>query len=268
MSSILTSQEIQGLVDDELDLRTRLDVEARIETDADARSEVDALRMLRKTVRDGASYFAAPSELRATIIRQAQVHSALTAKASPKQVRLTLSDWFRRQAWLTRRPAMTMAATIALTAVSTVAILVPMVRQDALSDEVIASHVRSTLSEHLVDIASSDHHVVKPWLSSRLDFSPPVADASTGDAVFVGGRVDYLDKRPVAALVYRKGAHVIEVFVWPDKKLSDLEPRYRDDRGFQIAHWARHGMTLWAISDVNRYEFVDFVDALAVDSSH
>ena len=87
-------------------------------------------------------------------------------------------------------------------------------------DEAVASHVRSTLGPHLVDVASSDHHTVKPFLSSKLGFSPPVYELQLPGSVFVGGRVDYLDGQPVAALVYRQGEHVVNAFVWPSGRAT------------------------------------------------
>ena len=128
-------------------------------------------------------------------------------------------------------------------------------------DDVVASHVRSTLGQHLVDIASSEHHVVKPWLSSKLDFSPPVNELQIPGSVFLGGRVDYLDGHPVAALVYRQGEHVVNSFVWPDTG-KDTKPDFSSQRGFQMAHWSQAGMAHWVISDVNREEFKVVVSAV------
>jgi anti-sigma factor RsiW len=130
-----------------------------------------------------------------------------------------------------------------------------------LLDDVVASHVRSTLGQHLVDVESSDHHTVKPWLSSKLDFSPPVAELGIPGSALLGGRVDYLDGHPVAALVYRQGQHVVNAFVWPTSG-KDSEPRFAVERGFQTAHWSSAGMTHWVISDVNPQEFQSVVGAL------
>jgi anti-sigma factor RsiW len=132
---------------------------------------------------------------------------------------------------------------------------------DRLMDEVTASHVRSTLGQHLVDVASSDHHTVKPWLSSKLDFSPPVPDLKEAGSTFLGGRVDYLDGRPVAALVYRQGQHVVNSFVWPGTS-AEGAPRFAIERGYRSAHWSRNGMTHWVISDLSDQEFRALVRAI------
>jgi anti-sigma factor RsiW len=134
-------------------------------------------------------------------------------------------------------------------------------KQERLMDEAVASHVRSTVGPHLVDVLSSDHHTVKPFLSSKLGFSPPVAELPLPGSVFVGGRVDYLDGRPVAALVYRQGDHVVNSFVWPESA-SDSKPEFATERGYRIAHWLQGGMHHCVISDVNREEFQRVVDAV------
>ena len=128
-------------------------------------------------------------------------------------------------------------------------------------DEAVASHVRSTIGQHLLDVASSDHHTVKPFLSSRLGYSPPVRELELPGSVFLGGRVDYLDGRPVAALVYRQDQHIVNSFVWPDAG-GDSKPQFTSERGFLIAHWSQGGMRHCVISDVNREEFQRVVDAL------
>jgi len=250
-------REIHAFVDDELDLKTRLEMESRLEADADLRAQVDSVRRLRQAVREGASYHVAPAGLAAAIFDKPPAPAT-----KPEPSRREPSHPGRWLSWFAWRPVMATAFAAVLVASGAQYVLLQARQEGALADEVIASHVRSTLGDHLVDIASSDHHVVKPWLSSKLDFSPPIGDEMVGGAKFVGGRLDYLGQRPVAALVYRAGGHVAEVFVWPDKG-ADRKVQYRDDRGFQIAHWSRNGMAHWVISDVSREAFVGFVEAVA-----
>ena len=230
---------------------------SRLDADAELRAQVEGVRRLRQVVREGASHHAAPTGLAASIFTTAA--AAPTRAEPPRREPSPPSRWLSWFAW---RPAMATAFVAVLVASGAQYVLVQGRQDGALMDEVIASHVRSTLGDHLVDIASSDHHVVKPWLSSKLDFSPPIGDEMVGDANFIGGRLDYLARRPVAALVYRAGGHVAEVFVWPDKG-EDRKVEYLDSRGFQIAHWSRNGMAHWVISDVSREAFVGFVKAVA-----
>jgi anti-sigma factor RsiW len=121
--------------------------------------------------------------------------------------------------------------------------------------------VRSTLGQRLVDVASSDRHTVKPWLSSKLDFSPPVTELPLPGSVFLGGRVDYVDGRPVAALAYQQGQHVVNSYLWPSDG-KDRAAAFSAERGFQIAHWTRNSMNHWVISDLGREEFAAVVRAL------
>ncbi|MET0381917.1 MAG: anti-sigma factor, partial [Burkholderiaceae bacterium] len=156
--------------------------------------------------------------------------------------------------WFDWRP---LAASLGVAAVATVVANTTWTRSAAdrrIESDVVASHVRSTLGQHLVDVSSSDHHQVKPFLSARLGFSPPVGELQIQGSELLGGRVDYLDGRPVAALVYRQGPHVVDSFVWPSPD-SDGQPAFSQERGFRIAHWIRAGMAHWVISDVNAEEF-------------
>jgi anti-sigma factor RsiW len=170
------------------------------------------------------------------------------------------------QRWLGWRP---LAASLSFAAVLAVAVNLVWLqssKDERLTDDVVASHVRSTLGQHLVDVASSDHHTVKPFLSSKLGFSPPVDELQIPGSVFLGGRVDYLDGRPVAALVYKQGEHVVNSFVWPSAA-SDGKPSFSAERGYQTAHWSHNGMAHWVISDVNREEFQAVVRAVQMTDS-
>jgi anti-sigma factor RsiW len=130
-----------------------------------------------------------------------------------------------------------------------------------LAEEVITGHARSILTAHLVDVPSSDRHTVKPWLSARLDFSPKAVDLAAAGFPLAGGRLDYLDDRPVAVLVYRYRQHVIDLFVWPSEGATDETPEAMSSRGYHLLRWRRGGMTFWAISDVDPAQLASFADA-------
>jgi anti-sigma factor RsiW len=141
--------------------------------------------------------------------------------------------------------------------------LVVMVRPgaDALEDQLVADHVRSTLASHLVDVQTSDRHTVKPWFNGKLDFAPPVLDLQPEGYPLVGGRLDYAQGRTIAALVYGRGKHVINLFVWPQDKGLRLPVLGRSREGYHVVRWERGGLQFWAVSDVDPHDLEGFSQA-------
>jgi anti-sigma factor (TIGR02949 family) len=129
---------------------------------------------------------------------------------------------------------------------------------DRLAQEVAANHARSLLADHLFDVASTDQHTVKPWFQGRTDFSPPVTDFKDQGFPLAGGRLDFLDGRPAAALVYRHRQHVINLFVWPAAEGTKTDVKTLTQRGYNLAHWSGGGLNFWAVSDLNADELAEF----------
>jgi anti-sigma factor RsiW len=233
-------RDLDSYVDRELEPGAAAAVCDHLEGCAACRARVAERRALGRLVRS-APYYQAPASLRARI-------ASRTAAPSPAPRRIL--------AWAA-------AAVLAVSIGGGAAFLRSVsVRADAVVDEVVDGHVRSLMVEHLFDVRSTDQHTVKPWFLGRLDFAPPVADLASIGFPLVGGRLDYLNGRPVAALVYQRQQHTINVFVAPDREGAASAIDSRSRRGFHVRHWMRGGMSFWAVSDLNDAELTAFARAL------
>ncbi len=132
---------------------------------------------------------------------------------------------------------------------------------DLLQQEVVNSHIRSMMSDHLFDVASTDSHSVKPWFSGKIDFSPRLVDLRDAGFPIVGGRLDYIANRAVAAVVYMHDQHFINVFIWPTNE-DTYPPVFAASKGFNIWRWQSDGMVYFAVSDLNKTTLRDFVDLM------
>jgi anti-sigma factor RsiW len=247
----MNCQDVHNLLhpyaDDELDLVRNLDIEEHLGTCAACAQQVKNLRSLRTALSFASLYYAAPASLRE---RVQLVPVPTTSPLGPE----------RRPPWL--RPFAIAAGLLLLIGVSaTVGVLLSRTTTSGgrLENWVVASHVRSLQVNHLTDVVSSDRHTVKPWFRDKLDFSPQVPDLTAQGFALSGGRLDYLDERPVAALVYQRGNHAINVFTWPATRSGDRAVQKISRQGFHIREWHAAGMNYWAISDLNDEDLDQFV---------
>jgi anti-sigma factor RsiW len=235
------SLRIQAYLDGETAAACALEIERHLESCADCAQLKRDIEVLGDALRSEASYFRATPALRASLTQ------ALDRESSRNRNRAT--DWL---AWLGLRArefwtgAATGAfATAAATALALVLIAAPQANQ--LSTDIVNAHVRSLMENHLIDVVSSDRHTVKPWFAGHVDVSPPVADFAREGYPLVGGRADYLDGRRVAVVVYRHGAHIINVFAWAngDTSLAAMATR----NGYHMVFWKSGNLSFCAISD-------------------
>lgn len=205
---------------------------------------------LSAIVKNQTDRHAAPVALRERIITSIRQDSA-----SPRHKSKVQSG---RQ-WLNMSAAFAMGV---IASVTTTYFFTAMNAQQQLAQEVVASQVRSLMGTHLTDIASSDRHTVKPWFAGKLDFSPPVHDMAKAGFPLVGGRLDYIDGRPVAALVYQRRQHTVNVFVWPRDNRSPSPPAAFAAQGFNVTGWKDEAMQFWLVSDLNASELRQFAQQL------
>ena len=205
-----TRNYMHGHLDGELDPVTAAGIEAHLNACAACAQAYAVQTSLRAAVKKQAAYYTAPAALASRIRKEINAAPASTPKKDAPRWR-----WLQLGAAVAATAVITWTAAVQLEFGS---------RDERIAEQVIAGHARATLTNHLTEVASSDQHTVKPWLSSKLDFSPPVTDLTTAGFPLVGARLDYVDSRPVAALVYRHRQHVINLFVWPDAKAGTARP--------------------------------------------
>ena len=188
-----------------------------------------------------ATYYRAPEALRA------RIRASLAEGARPSRPRW-FEDWWRGAGLAAA------FATVAAIAWSAGLLQARGAHEDRIVDQLVAAHVRSLMVDaHLSDVASSDQHTVKPWFAGKLDYVPVVADLAAAGFPLVGGRLDYLDGRPVAALAFRRRQHVINVFESPTSA-ADAAPVTRTVRGYSVVRWTHGGLEFRAISDASAGE--------------
>jgi anti-sigma factor RsiW len=195
---------------------------------------------------DASLYFRAPAALRERITEDIRRSQAREREQAPRRRPRFLFSW-----------PLSFASGAALTAL--LAILVFQIGHDggdALQRELVSSHVRSLMADHLTDVPSSDKHTVKPWFDGRLDFAPPVPDFEPQGFSLVGGRLDYISGRSAAALVYKRRQHLINLFVF-DGESAESEGTL-ELHGYNLVHWNLNGMSFWAVSDLNPEELHQF----------
>jgi anti-sigma factor RsiW len=239
---------ISPYLDGELGLEASLEVERHLQDCRICSHEYENHQALRSALRNEDLYFK-PSA------RFAERVQSAVRKESKSRTNTPRFSW----RWLSIAGAtavLLIAGTLAVRLISTRS------ANDAMTQEVIASHIRSLMASHLTDVPSGDQHTVKPWFNGKLAFSPPVKDMASEGYPLIGGRLDYLNNQPVAAVVYQRRQHFINVFVWPLTLEREDDHGESSRQGYNLIHWTQAGMSYWAVSDLNRAELQQFVALL------
>jgi mycothiol system anti-sigma-R factor len=266
-----TKRFVAGYLDGELDLSRTIEMETHLQVCEECAQELEAQQALRAALHRSSLAYAAPQALRERI--QSSLQAAASAPAlttppapAPAYVRERDNRWsaFHFLRWASAFALLVLCAAVAWQ-------LLPGLHRPTnekqLAAEVLTSHVRSLEANHLMDVVSTDQHTVKPWFDGKLDFSPPVEDLASDGFPLVGGRLDYLEGRQVAALVYQRRKHFINVFVWPAAAGSGSTQILAPQQGYNMTRWSRGGFQFWAISDVGSGDLAEFVRLLETRSA-
>jgi anti-sigma factor RsiW len=247
----MNCQHVQKLLhayhDGELDIAGAVQVDEHLGDCPACAGLMRNLSNLSTVLRNDALRFQAPPALRQRMRVATEQAAEVESDVGSRR------PWFRHSGWAA-------AAAIALVAL-VFAFQIPRHGDgDRMIAEITSSHVRSLMANHLMDVASTDQHTVKPWFVGKLDFAPPVKDLRSEGFPLIGGRLDFVDAHPAAALVYGRQKHVINLFIWPERSSLGAAPRAAESSaGYHLVRWSNSEMSFWAVSDLNEKELMEFV---------
>ena len=238
MDCTLHRHLLEAYLDGELGFERTLEVEAHLASCPDCSSEVQSWKNIRRAVQGTELYYRAPGRLEAKL------------QKSVAQARSQKTHWFQGLLWALGGAAFATAALL-------ISFVVMRPAASSPDQDIVVSHIRSLMSDHLMDVVSTDQHTVKPWFDGKLDFAPPVQDFAAEGYPLAGGRLDYVDNRKVAVLVYHRALHIINVYVWPAQDDSNSAIGTQTTKGYNVVSWRKNGFEFRAVSDLNAAELRD-----------
>jgi anti-sigma factor RsiW len=239
---------IHGYIDGELDLVRSLEVEEHIHKCEICVRAYRSQTTLRSSLKGDSLYYRAPEKL------QKRIQSSLRKEAKSE---VSKRAFGRR--WLTVGASLAFMLLIGVVVWRLVPRFIRPSGDELLAQEIVSDHVRSLqMPGHLTDVLSSDQHTVKPWFDGKVDFAPPVKDFASQDFRLYGGRLEYLNNKTVATLVYQRRLHYINLYIWPAEQAGATGEMTTQRQGYNLIHWAGSGMDYWAISDLNGVELHEF----------
>jgi anti-sigma factor RsiW len=247
---------LHPFADGELDVVRHVEVEGHLSKCEPCAERARQLRLLREAIASAPIKYRAPAALRE------KIRAATFAPAARADATVATHPGRERRRTVQDIAVIAVGSLLLIGGSTIVGALFSrggLSAEDRIPGSVVAGHVRSLQADHLFDVASTDSHTVKPWFKGKIDFSPEVPNLASDGFPLSGGRLDYLVERPVAALVYARRKHTINLFIWPAADDKDKLVRSHAQQGFHLRNWQRSGMTYWAISDLNEQELDEFV---------
>ena len=238
MDCTLHRHLLEAYLDGELGFERTLEVEAHLASCSVCSSEVQSWKDVRMAMQGSELHHRAPAHLEANL-----------RKLLP-QTQTQKTPWFQGSIWAVGGAAF--ATAVLLISFVTMRPAGPSPAQD-----IVASHIRSMMADHLMDVVSTDQHTVKPWFDGKLDFAPPVQDFAADGYPLAGGRLDYVENRKVAVLIYHRALHIINVYVWPAGNNGSSAIRTQTINGYNVVSWKKGGFEFRAVSDLNIAELRD-----------
>jgi anti-sigma factor RsiW len=229
---------LEAYLDGELGFERTLEVEAHLASCSVCSSEVQGWKDVRMAMQGSELYHRAPAHLEANL-----------RKLLP-QTQTQKTPWFQGSIWAVGGAAFA-------TAVLLISFVTMRPAGSSPAQDIVASHIRSMMADHLMDVVSTDQHTVKPWFDGKLDFAPPVQDFAADGYPLAGGRLDYLENRKVAVLIYHRALHIINVYVWPAENSGSSAIRTQTINGYNVVSWRNNGFEFRAASDLNTAELRD-----------
>ena len=238
---------IQSYGDGELELAGSLEVERHMQECQICADAYSRHKTLSSALKSNSLYYSAPDKL------EKRIRASLRKEAKSERPRRAFV-W----RWLPVTAVLAMLLLLAFLIWRPVSIRSS--GDELLAQEIVSNHVRSLLTggSHLTDVLSSDQHTVKPWFDGKIDFAPPVKDFASQEFLLYGGRLEYLNNRTVAALIYKRRLHYINLYIWPAEQASSSGETTIQRQGYNMVHWKSAGMNFWAISDLNAVELHEF----------
>jgi anti-sigma factor RsiW len=236
-----TGELLGPALDGELDAAHVAQLERHLATCPACAAERQRLQALRSAVRSASYHRLAPGG-------RAAILAALGSEAKPRP---------QARAALPRRAAMAAAVALSVGLSGGMGYWLGRSDRDNALQGIVGAHVRALQPGHAIDVVSADGHTVKPWFDGKVDFSPPVKDLGAEGFALIGGRLDYVQGRVAAVVVYRRRQHQIDLFVWPEA--GGGAPSDGTVDGYHGRHWTQDGFAFWAVSDLNDSELDEFV---------